>query len=227
MAARKGDSNARNLVDKIGEMDFRKRARAHVDFTLVSRALDHKDAQETLRLLVAAELSDILRAWALLEVAGVFRKTDAPRAVEIVNEATIVARRIGGSDINRPRAMMGVATLMFDVDRGRVWETLLEAVKAANAVSEYSGEDAQVVARFAIGRGASTSSVNAGNFNVERIFSSVAKEDLYRAIETARSFSADAPRTSASLAVAKSVLETERRAESNGGRRDQELSWGL
>ena len=164
VAARKGDSNARNLVDKIGEMDFRKRARAHVDFTLVSRALDHKDAQETLRLLVAAELSDILRAWALLEVAGILRKTDAPRAVEIVNEATIVARRIGGSDINRPRAMMGVATLMFDVDRGRVWETLLEAVKAANAVSEYSGEDAQVVARFAIGRGASTSSIRRGEF---------------------------------------------------------------
>lgn len=210
VAARKGDLNARNLVDKIGEMDLRKRARAHVDFTLVSRALDRKDAQETLKLLATADLSNIHRAWALLEVARLLRKTDATRAVEVLNEATLVARRIGGSDIDRPRAMMGVATLMFDVDHGRAWEALLEAVKAANAVSEYSGEDAHVVARFAMGRGASTTNFDVEDFNVERIFFSLAKEDLYRAIETARSFSADAPRASASLAVAKSVLETKK-----------------
>lgn len=43
---------------------------------------------------------------------------------------------------------------------------------------------------------------------VEKIFASLAKEDLYRAIDTARSFTADAPRASASLAVARAVLET-------------------
>lgn len=210
VAARKGDATARDLVEKIGETDFRKRARTHVDFTLVSRAIDRKDAQETLRLLLAAEMSNIHRAWALLEVARLLKKTDAARAVEIVNEAAIVARRIGGSEVDRPRAMVGVATLMFDVDRGRAWEALLEAVKAANAVSEYSGEDAQIVARFAIGRGASTTNFDVESFNLDHIFASLAKEDLYRAIETARSFSADAPRATASLAVARAVLETKK-----------------
>jgi hypothetical protein len=214
MAARKGDASARDLVEKIGEAEFRKRARAHVDFTLVSRAIDRKDAQETLRLLNAAEITNIHRAWALLEVAGLLKKTDAPRAVEIVNEAAIVARRIGGSEVDRPRALVGVATLMFDVDRGRAWEALLEAVKAANSVSEFSGEDAQIVARFAIGRGTSTSNFTVENFDLDRIFASLAKEDLYRAIETARSFSADGPRATASLAVARSVLETKK----DGGR---------
>ncbi|MGI8734675.1 MAG: hypothetical protein ACR2LM_15385 [Pyrinomonadaceae bacterium] len=210
VAARKGDVTARELVEKIGDTDFRKRARAHVDFTLVSRAIDRKDAQETLRLLIAAELNHIQRAWALLEVAGLLRKSDAPRAVEIVNEAAIVARRIGGSEVDRPRALVGVATLMFDVDRGRVWEALLEAVKAANAVAEFNGEDAQVVARFAMGRGASTTNFDVQSFNLDRVFASLAKEDIYRAIETARSFSADAPRATASLAVARAVLETKK-----------------
>ena len=104
--------------------------------------------------------------------------------------------------------MMGVATLMFEVDHGRVWEAVLEAVKAANAVSEFKGEDAQIVARLAMGRGASTTNFTVESFNLNKIFGSLAKEDLYRAIETARSFSADAPRASASLAVAKAVLET-------------------
>ncbi len=208
IAARKGDATARDLVEKIAESDLRKRVRAHVDFTLVSRAIDRKDPQEALRLLGAAELSNIHRAWALLEVAGLLKKTDATRAVEVLNEATVVARRIGGSEVARPQAMTGVATLMFEVDRGRVWEAVLEAVKAANAVSDFKGEDAQIVARLAIGRGASTSNFTVESFNLNKVFGSLAKEDLYRAIETARSFSADAPRASASLAVAKAVLET-------------------
>lgn len=208
IAARKGDPSARDLVEKISDSDLRKRARAHVDFTLVSRAIDRKDAQEALRLLGAAELSNIHRAWALLEVAGLLKKTDATRAVEVLNEATVVARRIGGSEVDRPQAMMGVATRMFEIDHGRVWEAILEAVKAANAVSEFKGEDAQIVARFAMGRGASTSNFTVESFNLDKIFGSLAKEDLYRAIETARSFSADAPRASASIAVARAVLET-------------------
>ncbi len=208
IAARKADPTARDLVEKIADSEFRKRVRAHVDFSLVSRAIDRKDAQEALRLLGAAELSNIHRAWALLEVAGLLKKTDATRAVEVLNEATVVARRIGGSEVDRPQAMVGVATLMFEVDHGRVWEAVLEAVKAANAVSDFKGEDAQVVARLAVGRGASTTNFDVQNFNLDRIFGSLAKEDLYRAIETARSFSADAPRASASLAVAKAVLET-------------------
>jgi hypothetical protein len=208
IAARKGDASARDLVEKIAESEMRKGARSHVDFTLVSRALDRKDPQEALRLLAAAELSNIHRAWALLEIAGQLKKTDAPRAVELLNESAVVARRIGGSEVDRPRAMMGVATLMFEIDRGRVWEAVSEAVKSANAVSEFSGEDAQVVARFSLGRGTTTSNMSVEGFNVEKVFSSLAKEDLYRTIEVARGFTADAPRATASLAVARAVLET-------------------
>lgn len=210
VAARKGDAGARDLVEKIGESDFRKRARAHVDFTLVSRAIDRKDAQEALRLLVAAELTNIQRVWALLQVAELLKKTDATRAVEVLSEAAIVARRIGGSDADRARALVGVATHMFDIDRGRVWEALLEAVKAANSVSEFSGEDAQVVARFAMGRGASTTNFTVEDFDLDKIFAWLAKEDIYRAIETARGFSSDAARAIATLAVARAVLETKK-----------------
>lgn len=212
VAARKGDSAARDLVEKIGEVEFRKRARAYVDFTLVSSALDKKDAQDVLRLLPAADLTNFQRVWALLEVSKLLKKTDSTRAVEVVNEAAIVARRIGGSEGDRPRALMGVATEMFDVDRGRVWESLQEAVKAANSASEFSGEDAQVVARFAMGRGASTTNMTVENFDIEKIFASLAKEDLYRAIETARGFSGDGPRATATLAVARAVLETKKDA---------------
>ncbi len=208
VAARKGDASARDLVDKIGNSDLRKNARAHVDFTLVSRAIDRKDVREGLRLLAKAELTNIQRAWALLEVAQLLRKNDPARAVEVVDEAATVARRIGGADADRVRALVGVATRMFEIDRGRVWEALLEAVKAANSLSEFSGEDAQIVARFQMGGGASTTNITVDHFDLPGIFSSLAKEDFYHTIELARSFNADAPRANATLAIARAVLET-------------------
>jgi hypothetical protein len=205
-AARKGDIGARDLVDKIGDSDLRKRARAHVDFTLVSRTLERKDTQEVLRILAAADLTNIQRVWALLEVARLLQKTDPTRSVEVLEEATAAARRIGGSDSDRPRALVGVATQMLEVDRGRVWEALLEAVKAANSVSEFSGEDAQVVARFQTSRGTSTTNFSVDRFDLQGVFGSLAKDDLYRSIELARGFTADAPRATATLAIARAVL---------------------
>ena len=210
LAARKGDASARDLVDKIADSDLRQRARAHVDFLLISRALDKKDPQEAMRLLRAAELTNIQRVWALLEVARMLKKTDATQAVEMLNEAATVGRRIGGSDVERARAMVGVATLMFELDRGRVWEALTEAVKAANAVASFSGEDAQVSQRFSSGRGTSTTNMTVQQFDLGGIFSSLAKEDLYRSIELARGFTADTPRAIATLAVARAVLETKK-----------------
>lgn len=210
LAARKGDVTARDLVDKISDSDLRKRARAHVDFHLVGRAIEKKDPQEAMRLLASAELTNIQRVWALLEVARIFKKTDSTQAVEVLNEAAIVGRRIGGRDVERARAMFGVATLMFEIDRGRVWEAVSEAVKAANSVAEFSGEDAQISARFSSGRGSSTTNFTVENFNLNGIFSSLAKEDLYRSIELARGFTDDTPRAIATLAVARSVLEKKR-----------------
>lgn len=164
-----------------------------------------------MRFLPTAELTHIQRTWALLEVARLLKKTDANRAVEVLNEAAIVARRIGGSDGDHARALVGVASQMYDIDRGRVWEALAEAVKAANSASEFSGEDAQISARFTLGRGGTTTSNSTvENFDLEGIFGLLAKEDIYRAVELARGFTADAPRAVATLAVARSVLETKK-----------------
>lgn len=210
LAAYKGDAAARDLVDKIADSDLRKRARAHIDFILLSRAIEKKDTQEALRLMPSAELTNVQRVWALLEVARLLKKTDAHQAVEVLNEAATVGRRIGGSELDRARAMVGVATLMFEIDRGRVWEALAEAVKAANSVAEFSGEDAQVSARFSSGRGTSTTNFTVESFDLDRIFGFLAKDDIYRAIELAKGFTADSPRAVATLSVARSVLDTKK-----------------
>ncbi|HEV7857752.1 MAG TPA: hypothetical protein VGO91_03815 [Pyrinomonadaceae bacterium] len=206
-AARKGDAHARDYVDKISDTDLRTRARAHVDFTLVSRALDGKDPQEALRLARMGELTHIHRAWALTEIARLFAKSDPTRATEVLDEAATEARRIGGSDPDRARALVGVATQMFAVDHNRVWELMTEAAKAANSATDFTGEDAEIVSRLTTGRGSSTNSFSANSFDLAGIFGLLAKDDLYRAIELARNFNGESPRAVATLAIAHAVLE--------------------
>jgi hypothetical protein len=206
-AARKGDAHARDYVDKISDSDLRTRARAHVDFTLVSRALDAKDPQEALRLARTGELTHIHRAWALTEIARLFAKSDPTRAIEVLDEAATEARRIGGSDPDRARALVGVATQMFAVDHNRVWELMTEAAKAANSATDFTGEDAEIVSRLTVGRGSSTNSFGADSFDLAGIFGLLAKNDLYRAIELAKNFNGESPRAVATLAIAHAVLE--------------------
>jgi hypothetical protein len=44
------------------------------------------------------------------------------------------------------------------------------------------------------------------SFDLDDIFASLAKEDLYRSIEMAQAFTADPPKAAATLAIARSIL---------------------
>jgi hypothetical protein len=206
VAARKGDARARDYADKIDDSDFRKRARAHVDFVLLNRAIEKKETTEALRLARTGELTNVQRAYALMEIARLMTKADPTRAAEILDEALAEARRISGSDVDRPRALIGVATRLYEINPNRAWEVLNEALKAANAVSDFTGEDAQIVSRFITKRGASTTSFTVDIFDLNRIFSLLARDDLARAVELAKAFNNEAPRSVAALSIVRAVL---------------------
>jgi hypothetical protein len=212
VAARKGDAGARDLVDKIQDTELRKSARAYIDFELISRAIERKDSQEALGLARTGELSNIQRAWALTEIARLVQKSDAKNAGEILDEAAGVARRIGGTEPDHARALLGVATRMYEVDRMRAWETLSEVIKAANTSTDFTGTDAQIVSRFQTARGTSTTNFNVESFDLSGIFGLLARDDLFRAVELAKSFTNEAPRATATLAIIRAVLEPKRAA---------------
>jgi hypothetical protein len=205
-AARKGDARARELTDRIDDTDFRKRARAHVDFTLLGRAIERKETTEALRLARTGELTNVQRAYALMEIAHLLAKSDQTRASEILDEALAEARRIGGTDADRPRALVGVATRLYEIDRNRAWEVLGEALKAANANTEFTGEDAEIVSRLVTKRGSSTTNFTVDIFDLNNIFGLLSKDDLARAVELAKNFNREAPRSVAMLAIVRAVL---------------------
>ncbi|HEV7844405.1 MAG TPA: hypothetical protein VGO69_12000, partial [Pyrinomonadaceae bacterium] len=210
-SANKGDVRARDYADKIDYSDFRKAARAYVDYQLVNAAIDHKDAQEAVRLARSGELTSIQRVWAYTESARLMAKSDAVRAAELLDEAAKEAGRIGSSDADHARAVVAVATQMFQLSRQRGWEMMSEVVKASNSAEGFTGEDGRVMASLVTKGSASMTSSSVSSFDLAGIFASLARDDFNRAVELTKEFNTEAPRATATLAIARAVLNEKRK----------------
>ena len=205
--AGKGDPRARDLVDKIEDSDLRKRVRSYIDFQSAQSAINDKNAAEAARIAKNGELTSLQRVWALTQAARLLMTPDRSRALELLEEAGIEARRIGSSDPDRARALVAVATGLAQADRVRAWETIAEAVKAANSAEGFTGDDGRVGAQLQTRSMAMVTNASAEDFNLLGAFRALARDDFLRSVEMAKSFTGEAPRATATLAVARSVLE--------------------
>jgi hypothetical protein len=90
-----------------------------------------------------------------------------------------------------------------------------DAVKAANSATGFSGEDGGLTIKFQFKGHSSVSSNDVNDFDVDHTFKALANVDYERAVELARGFQGEAPRASATIAIARAVLE-EKPAPPNG-----------
>lgn len=205
--AGKNDPRARELVDKIEDTDLRKRVRAYIDFQAVQSAIQERNAVEAARIAKNGELTSIQRVWGYTRAASLLLPTDRARALELLDTAGVEARRISGGDPDRARALIAVATGLVPADRVRAWETLDEAIKAANSAEGFTGEDSQVGARLQTRMLVMSTNASAEDFDLLGAFKALAREDLLRAVQLAKTLTGESPRAVATLAVARSVLE--------------------
>ncbi|MBA2731773.1 MAG: hypothetical protein H0U54_02655 [Acidobacteria bacterium] len=202
-----GDPRARELVEKIEDSELRQQTRAFTDFEYLDNALQKKDSQEAIRIARSGELSHVHRVWGLTQAARMFIKSDRERAVELLDEALAAARRLGGSEPERPRALTAISSVFIEVDRSRVWELISEVVKAGNSAEGFTGDDARVSSTLRFKNGAMMRSSNSTDFDLLGVFRTLAKNDLYPAIEAAKNFTNEVPRANAILAIARTVLD--------------------
>jgi hypothetical protein len=206
LIAEKGETRARDFADKIDESELRKSLRAFIDASLVIKSINKNDATRALELARTAELPHILRVWVLTQAAKLVVKENRDKALRLLEEALAEARRIDGSDPDRPRALIAVAYGLMTPDASRALQVVAEAIRAANGADGFTGEDGQLKISFR-GRGlASIQDHAVPEFDVAGIFELIAADDYYGAIELARGFQAEAPRVTAILAVSRSVL---------------------
>ena len=202
----RGDARARDFVEKIEDLEIRKQARPYVDGTLVTSYIEKKKLEEAIKLARDGELSRFHRVWALSQVARQLIETDRQRATDLAEEAATEARRIGGTDADRPRALIGVANAFFLLDRTRGWEIVDEAVRAANSAEGFTGEDSRLMLRMQTPYTTSLRTISTENFDVPALFRSLSKEDYQRAVGLAQNFEDDAPRAIALISIANEVL---------------------
>jgi hypothetical protein len=206
-----GDIKARDLVDKVEDTELRKQARAFIDATLVNWAVDKKESDRILEFVRTGELTHLQKSWALLQAAKLLVKTDRDKSLTTVEEATLEARRIETSDPDRPRALMGVANVLLVADRPKTWDAVYEAIKAANSSEGFTGEDGVMRTSLRTRTGSSIRSSTVADFNVTGIFTELAKEDYERTVELVRGFEREAPRASATIAIAGAILEEKKK----------------
>jgi hypothetical protein len=206
LALKKGDLKARDYVDKIEESDFRKQARAWVDWELATGAIAKKKTDLALEINRTGELTHIQRVWILTQAAKLLAKTDRTKASSLVDAATAEARRIDGGDLDRPRALFAVANALRIVEPARVSEAIFEAVKAANSTDGFTGEGGMVTQTMSAKGMINVNPQKVPEFDIAEIFGALASDDYDRAVELARGFQGEAPRANATIAIARSVL---------------------
>ncbi|HEY9284047.1 MAG TPA: hypothetical protein VIP46_11395, partial [Pyrinomonadaceae bacterium] len=206
-ALARNDPRAREFAERVEDRDARAQLLSYVDYEAVGRALTEKKAEEAVKLARAGALTPIQRVWSYTEAAKLLVKEDRGRAVEVLDEAAEEARRIDAADADRPRAVLSVLTPLFDLDAGRVWALMPDLVKSVNAAPEFTGEDGRLVIKFQTRERSSVRSSTVDAFNLQPVFAALARTDMNRAVEFARSFTGEGPRASATLAVATAVLK--------------------
>lgn len=203
---RRGDVQARGFIEKIEDSDLRKQVRPFVDVSLVIYYIDKKKPDEAEKLAQTGELRHFEKVWAFSQIAGILKDTDRDRALNLLAEAAEEARRIDGSDPDRPRALVGLANAFFSLDRNRAWELVAEAVKAANSVEGFSGEDSRLTLRLQTPNMTSLHTSSIESFDLPGLFRVLSKDDYQRAEGLARNFEADSPRATALISIARAAL---------------------
>ncbi len=204
--AQKGDLRARDFTEKIEDSELRKQARSYIDMNLAMNAAEKKDVEKALLLASKGELSHIQRVWLLTEAATAMPPADREQALQTIAEALAEARRIDVSDPDRPRALVAVANAFLATDRTRAWEMMLEVAKASNSAAGYNGEDGRLTMQLRTKNMTSMRASTIDEFNLPGVFRALSQENATQAIEIARSFEGEAPRATALIAVARTLL---------------------
>jgi hypothetical protein len=201
-----GNPTAQDIADKIEDVYRREVARRYVDISLLRSALAKKNSAAALRLAKSDSLTHSQRTWAYLHIARLRMDSDRTQALELLEEALAEARRIDESDPNRALLITGVARQFLVADIIRSWEVTTEAIRAANAAEDFSGEAGVLSLALVTSSGLKLIDLDTSDLNLSLLVSSLAKQDPTRASDLAKSFKYEAPRAVAILAVASAAV---------------------
>jgi hypothetical protein len=205
-----GDVRIKEFAESIDNSSLRDRARSFASLALVRAAIRNRKADAALKALNDGYLPDLQRVWALAEVSRLLRKSDPDRALQIANDAAAEASRIRVGEVDRIYALVCAALQLFELDRTHWSDLIPDVVKATNATSGFGGETGKLFALLRTRDVIATINAQEPSFDLMKVFELLTKEDLQTAVSMADNLTAEAPRSIAKLAIAKSVLNKQK-----------------
>jgi hypothetical protein len=180
--------------------------RKFLDFSFVRTALEKKEAEAAGARARKGDLSPFERAWAFERAADLIAKTDRARALSLLEEAVVEARRLDNNDPDRARTLTAIATRYEKLDRPRAWEFISEAARAANSAPAFTGEDGKITVIFRSKHAGWISDFNVREFDLIDVLSALAEDDWNRAVQLAQGFTGEAARVTAVVTLARTAL---------------------
>ncbi len=206
-AAMRNDPKGREFSAKIEDPDLKKDVSTFVDFILVSKALQSKDLEKALQLTRTGELSHLQRAWAYSEIAALLKSSVPDDSMTLILEAGREAERMGVTSPECAEAWVAVARRAVEIDPTGKWYKVLEAIKAVNRVSDYTGEENEISVGFQSQNNIIKMQVAAPTISLSALVARLAEDDIYRAVATAKNVTSESPRALAILAGARVAFE--------------------
>jgi hypothetical protein len=211
-AADEGDPRARDLADKIEDLDTRKGVRTFVDYNYIGTLIRKKRVDEALLLTRKADLPHTLRAHFLTQAAAIVARSDRTQAMELLSEALTEARRIDAGTPERAYSLVALAAQFSKLDKTRGWELLSETIKAANAVADFTGENGHTSVTLEGKFSIRLSTELVTPTDLANLFATLAEDNFYQAMDAGKSFSGDAPRALVTISVARAAFADKRPA---------------
>ena len=205
-AADEADPRARDFVDKIEDSETRKGLKIFVDYNLISGLIRNKHGERALAHLRKSDLPVTLRARYLTLIGTLVVQTDRTRAIELFNEALTDARRLEQTS-DQAYLLLALLSQFSKIDRVRTWELLSETIKAANRISDFTGENSQTLLTLEGKFSIQFTTQLASPSDLADVFQALATENFYQALDASKTFVGDAPRATAMIAVGRAVLD--------------------
>jgi hypothetical protein len=204
-----GDKRAREFAGSIDDSNLRINVLNYVDLESVKVAIREKKGARVADLAGKGELTHSQRSWAYTQAARLLLESDRDFALLLLQKAVDEAERVGASDPDASFALINIANQFIAIDRARVWELFNKTVKFANETEDFTGEEMQTPKSSMIPTTGSArfTKLPASDFDFARVLRALAEDDLFHAIEVAKNFKYDAPRSYATLAIATAVLD--------------------
>ncbi|HEX8772322.1 MAG TPA: hypothetical protein VF735_01875 [Pyrinomonadaceae bacterium] len=209
---------ARRAAADIAKTESR---RAALTFIAVSQIADlahtYADPKETdyesiVKFLNGADVPPLASVWGYAEAARVAARSSesSAAALSLLNEAEREAGRVEPRTRQRVAAYVIVADAATRLDKQRAWTLLYEAVKAANAVEDFAGDEVSIDITATEGSTEDDPDyfvITSEAFRLDKIFATMAQLDWTKALADARALEGRVPQAFVHIAIARAALE--------------------